>query len=147
MLLTHTLKEDGPFGLKTIAIELQEELGLNAEKEANEEQILMKENIKKNGGSITKENYELFKADMELLGNYAAADTDLTLRVMTYFLEKLKEENLWDFFFTEEVMPLYREVTIGMEEVGTELDMELIQKTKISIAADMKQLEQDILLS
>jgi len=144
MLLTHTLKEDGPFGLKTIAIELQEELGLNAEKEANEEQILMKENIKKNGGSITKENYELFKADMELLGNYAAADTDLTLRVMTYFLEKLKEENLWDFFFTEEVMPLYRDVTIGMEEVGTELDIDLIQKTKISIAADMKQLEQDI---
>ena len=86
----------------------------------------MKENIKKNGGSTSKENYEIFKADMELLGRYAAADTDLTLRVATYYLPILKEQELWDFFFTEEVMPLYREVTISMEEGGTELDIPLI---------------------
>ena len=145
MLLRHTLKEDGPFGLKDIAIELQAELGINAEKEANEEQILMKENIKKNGGSITKDNYEIYKADMELLGNYAAADTDLTLRVMTYYLPMLKQEELWDFFFVDEVMPLYKTVTIQMEERGTELDMNLIRETKQNIIADLARLEQEII--
>ena len=145
MLLVHTIVEDGPFGLKAIAIELQQELGLNVEKEANEEQLLMKENIKKNGGSTSKENYEIYKADMTLLGNYAAADTDLTLRLMTYFLPILKEQELWDFFFIDEVMPLYKTVTIQMEEVGTELDMALISKTKKEIAIDLKKLEEEII--
>ena len=144
MLLRHTLQEEGPFGLKDIAIELQAELGIDAEKEANEEQILMKENIKRNGGSTSKDNYEIYKADMELLGNYAAADTDLTLRVMTYYLPKLKEENLWEFFFEDEVMPLYRTVTIQMEEVGTELDIALIKKVKEDISKDISELEVEI---
>lgn len=144
MLLRHTIAEDGPFGLKDIAIELQAELGIDAEKEANEEQVLMKESIKKNGGSTTKENFEIYKADMELLGNYAAADTDLTLRVMTYYLPKLKEENLWDFFFIDEVMPLYKTVTIQMEEVGTKLNMDLIKKTKENIVVDIQRLESEI---
>ena len=145
MLLTHTLREEGPFGLKPLAIELQHELGLDVEKEANEEQILMKENIKKNGGQVTKENFEIYKADMELLGNYAAADTDLTLRLMTHFLPILKEQELWNFFFTDEVMPLYKTVTIQMEEVGTELDIELIRKTKNDITVDLALLEQEVI--
>jgi len=145
MLLRHTLKEDGPFGLKDSAIELQAQLGLDAEKEANEEQILMKENIKRNGGSVTKDNFEIYKADMELLGRYAAADTDLTLRLMTYYLPILKEEGLWEFFFEEEVMPLYRTVTIQMEECGSELDIEKIQRVKAEVIQDLKQLENDII--
>lgn len=145
MLLRHTMKEDGPFGLKDIAIELQAELGIDAEKEANEEQVLMKENIKANGGSVSRENYEIYKADMQLLGNYAAADTDLTLRVMTYYLPLLKEQELWDFFFVDEVMPLYKTVTIQMEERGTELDMELIQETKKNIMIELERLEQEII--
>lgn len=145
MLLTHTLREDGPFGLKPLAIELQHELGIDAEKEANEEQLLMKENIKKNGGQATKENFEIYKADMQLLGNYAAADTDLTLRLMTHFLPILKEQELWDFFFVDEVMPLYKTVTIQMEEVGTELDMDLINETKKNIVVDLAKLEAEII--
>ena len=145
MLLRHTMKEDGPFGLKDIAIELQHDLELDAEKEANEEQILMKENIKKNGGSTSKENYEIFKADMELLGRYAAADTDLTLRVMTHYLPILKEQDLWDFFFVDEVMPLYREVTISMEEGGTELDIDLLKKMHVGITTDMDKLQEEII--
>lgn len=145
MLLRHSIKEDGPFGLKDIAIELQHELELDAEREANEEQIQMKENIKKNGGSTSKDNYELFKADMDLLGKYAAADTDLTLRVMTHYLPILKEQELWDFFFVDEVMPLYREVTISMEECGTLLNMELLEKTKKEITDDMNRLEEEII--
>jgi DNA polymerase I-like protein with 3'-5' exonuclease and polymerase domains len=144
MLLRHTLKEDGPFGLKDIAIELQNELGIDAEKEANEEQIRLKESIKANGGQTTKANYELYKADMQILGEYAAADTDLTLRVMTHYLPILKEENLWDFFFVDEVMPLYRTVTIQMEEKGSLLDMELIREMDRQITNDITNLEKEV---
>lgn len=145
MLLRHTLKEDGPFGLKDTAIELQNELGIDAEKEANEEQIKLKESIVANGGSTSKANYEIYKADMKLLGEYAAADTDLTLRIMTHYLALLEEEELWDFFFKDEVMPLYKTVTIQMEETGTELDIDLIKKTKEQISADILRLEQEII--
>ena len=85
-MLVHTVQEEGafgfgnPFGLKSIAIMVQKEIGLDVEKAANEEQLILKENIKANGGSTTKENFEIFKADMQILGEYAAADTDLTLR-------------------------------------------------------------------
>lgn len=145
MLLTHTIREEGPFGLKDIAIELQHELELDAEKEANEEQLLMKESIKSNGGSVSKENFEIYKADLNLIGKYAAADTDITLRVMTYYLPVLKEQGLWDFFFEEEVMPLYREVTISMEEGGTLLDIPLIENTNTNITAEMNRLEEEII--
>ena len=144
MLLRHTLKEDGPFGLKDTAIELQQELGLEAEKDANEEQVRLKNSITSNGGSTTKTNFEIYKADMQLLGEYAAADTDLTLRIMTHYLPILKEEGLWDFFFTEEVMPLYKTVTIQMEEVGTQLNMDLINDLDIQITKDIVRLEKEV---
>jgi len=144
MLLRHTLKEDGPFGLKDTAIELQNELGLDAEKDANEEQVRLKNSIKSNGGTVTKAAYELYKADMNILGEYAAADTDLTLRIMTHYLPILKQEKLWDFFFTDEVMPLYRTVTIQMEEVGTKINIDLINDINGQIVKDITRLEKEV---
>ena len=142
-LLVHTVQEEGAgmgvFGLKPLAISIQEHIGLDVEKAANEEQIELKESIKKNGGSVTKESFEIYKADMDVLSKYAAADTDLTLRVCTYFMQKLKEEGLEQFFFEDEVMPLYREVTIPMEEMGVDLDLELLEKTKEEIVEDLQK--------
>ena len=111
-LLVHTVYEEGafgfgnPFGLKSIAIMNQEALGLDVEKAANEEQIELKESIKKNGGAVTKVNFEIYKADLDILSKYAAADTDLTLRICNLYLQKLKEEGLEKFFFEDEVMPI-----------------------------------------
>ena len=140
-LLVHTVQEEGAgmgvFGLKALAISIQEHIGLDVEKAANQEQIELKESIKRNGGSVTKESFEIYKADMEILSKYAAADTDLTLRVCTYFIQKLEEEGLEQFFFEDEVMPLYREVTIPMEEMGVDLDLELLEQTKIEIIEDL----------
>lgn len=141
MLLKHTLQEDGPFGLKETGIELQQHIGLNVEEEANKEQIELKKNIEENGGSATKVNYEMYKADLDILGIYACADADLTLRIVNYYLEKLKEEELEDFFFNKEVMPLYKEVTIPMEMKPVKLDMELIQSAKVDIEKDIVHLE------
>jgi DNA polymerase I-like protein with 3'-5' exonuclease and polymerase domains len=142
-LLVHTVQEEGAgmgvFGLKPLAISIQEHIGLDVEKAANQEQIELKESIKTNGGSVTKENFEIYKADMEILSKYAAADTDLTLRLCNYFLQKLKEEQLENFFFEEEVMPLYKEVTIPMEEIGVDLDIPLLEKTRDEITKDLEE--------
>ena len=142
-LLVHTVQEEGAgmgiFGLKPLAISIQEHIGLDVEKAANEEQIELKESIKANGGSVTKENFEIYKADMAILSKYAAADTDLTLRLCTYFMDVLKREGLEKFFFEDEVMPLYREVTIPMEEMGVDLDLELLEETKEEIIEDLQK--------
>jgi len=143
-LLVHTVYEEGafgfgnPFGLKSIAIMNQEALGLNVEEAANQEQIELKESIKKNGGSVTKESFEIYKADLEILSKYASADTDLTLRICNLYLAKLKEEGLEKFFFEEEVMPIYREVTVPMEAYGVDLDLDLIEQTYNDIVEDQK---------
>lgn len=144
-LLVHTVKEEGafgygnPFGLKSIAIMVQKEIGLDVETEANEEQLALKDSIKANGGSISKENYEIYKADLEILSKYAAADTDLTLRIYHHFYKILVEEGLEKFFFEDEVMPVYREVTIPMERHGIKLDIPLLEEKKSSITKDLQE--------
>lgn len=141
-LLVHTVQEEGAgmgvFGLKPLAISVQKEIGLDVEKAANEEQVELKQSIKNNGGGISKTNFEIFKADLEILSKYASADTDLTLRLCNHFLPKLQEEGLVEFFFEQEVMPIYKEVTIPMEEYGVDLDMDLIQQTYKDILKDLE---------
>ena len=152
-LLVHTVYEEGafgfgnPFGLKPIAIMNQKALGLDVEKAANEEQIELKDSIKKNGGSVTKESFEIYKADLDILSKYAAADTDLTLRICNLYLDKLKDEGLEKFFFEEEVMPIYREVTIPMEAYGVDLDNELIDKIHSEIVEDQKKNKEIVMKS
>lgn len=146
MLMKHTLEEDGEFRLKESAIELANELGLgDQELAANEEQIRLKENVIANGGVWLKSNKEMYKADLEVMGPYACADADITLRHAEYFKEKLEQEGLEEFFYDIEVMPLYKLVTIPMENHGVKLDMPLIEATKLSIIEDMSQLEKSIL--
>ena len=152
-LLVHTVYEEGafgfgnPFGLKSIAIMNQEALGLDVEKAANEEQIELKESIKKNGGSVTKESFEIYKADLDILSKYASADTDLTLRICNLYLTKLKEEGLEKFFFEDEVMPIYREVTVPMEAYGVDLDVELIDKIHDEIVEDQAKNKEIVMKS
>jgi len=152
-LLVHTVYEEGafgfgnPFGLKSIAIMNQEALGLDVEKAANEEQIELKGSIKKNGGETTKVLFEIYKADLDILSKYASADTDLTLRICNLYLDKLKEEGLWDFFFEEEVMPIYREVTVPMESYGVDLDMDLLNNIHTSIVKDLEENKEIVMKS
>ena len=144
-LLVHTVNEEGafgfgnPFGLKSIAKMVQEEIGLDVDEAANKEQIEMKESVKANGGEITKVNFEIYKADIDLLAQYGASDTDLTLRIYNHFLKVLKEEGLEKFYFEEEVMPLYKEVTIPMEEYGVEVDLPLLEQTNQEILKDLEE--------
>ena len=152
-LLVHTVYEEGafgygnPFGLKSIAIMNQEALGLNVEEAANQEQLELKESIKKNGGSVTKESFEIYKADLNILSKYASADTDLTLRICNLYLGKLRDEGLEKFFFEDEVMPIYREVTVPMEAYGVDLDTELIEKIHGEIVEDQKKNKEIVMKS
>lgn len=144
MLLVHTVQEEGagfssssPFALKEIAKLVQKEIGLDVEKAANEEQLELKESIKQNGGSTSKDNYEIYKADIGILAKYAIADTDLTLRIFNHYSKLLQSEGLDKFFYEDEVMPLYREVTIPMEECGVRLDMDLITRADQRVSEDL----------
>lgn len=152
ILLIHTVQEEGVgrggaevFGLKKVAIAIQDKIGLDVEKAANEEQIELKASIVKNGGSVTKENYEIYKADPHILAKYGAADTDLTLRIFYYYSEILKQEGLEQFFYVDEVMPVYREVTIPMQEAGVDLDIPLLEKTKAEILQDMEKYKREVI--
>lgn len=143
-MLVHTVEEEGafgygsPFALKSIAVMNQEILGLDMQSAANEEQLKLKESVHKNGGSTTKANFEIYKADLDILCEYGAADTDLTLRICNLYLDRLYQEGLDKFFFEDEVMPIYKEVTVPMENRGIKLDMKLLQETDISITQDLK---------
>lgn len=144
MLLKHTCDEEFPFGLKDIAKKIQDKLGLDVEEEANKEQLEMIASIKANGGSTTRESYELYKADMHKIGIYACADTDLTLRVFNYYSEQLAKEGLENFFYKDEVMPLYKTVTIPMESKGIPINVAMIEQAKSEITEDIKAIEEDI---
>ena len=151
-LLVHTVKEEGafgfgnPFGLKSIAIMIQDEIGLDVKEAANQEQLELKASIKENGGVTTRVNFEIYKADIDILSKYAAADTDLTLRICNHFLKVLEAEGLEKFFFEDEVMPLYREVTIPMEIEGIALDIPLIEKTRDDIMADQVKYREAVMV-
>lgn len=145
MLLKHTLDEERPFGLKDIAKKIQAHIGLDVSKEANEEQLQLKAHLDEVGASQTREKYELYKGNYQIIGKYACADVDLTFRVFEYYSKKLKEENLEAFFYEEEVMPLYREVTIPMETRGVPFDVKKCAELQGQIAADISALEQEIL--
>ncbi len=145
MLMKHTVDEEGEFGLKKVAIQLQAELGLDMETAANEEQIRLKGNVSANGGSTTKDNYEMYKADLEVMGEYACSDADLTLRIAEYYRVKLEQEGQEDFLYDVEPMPLLKGVTIKMEEKGIRLDLPKIEATRAAIVSDMAKLEKTVL--
>jgi DNA polymerase I-like protein with 3'-5' exonuclease and polymerase domains len=144
MLLKHTCDENQPFGMEDLVERNEQALLLPGEVSLCKDVTILKENIKANGGSTTKDNYEIWKADLEILGTYAAKDADLTLRLFNLYSKSLKQQGLEKFFYETEVMPLYKEVTIPMEENGIKLNMPLLEKTSIEISLDIKNLEEKI---
>ncbi len=136
-LMKHTLAEEGPFALKENAIIYAKEIGLDSQDAANQEQLDLEENVKANGGKWLKTNKEMYKADLEVLYKYAIADTDITLRLFNYFETQLIEQNLYELFYEEEVMPLYKLVTIKMEHRGVHLDMPKLEQHLSEIEAEL----------
>ena len=133
MLAKHTTDEEMPFRLKDCA---KREFG----EDAAEEQRLMKESIKANGGS----SKQFYKADLSIMGKYCIVDCLLTFRLNEIYLKRLEKEGLTNFYFKDEVMPLYLNVTIPMELKGVRVDAEKLETLSINLLKDIQKIESEI---
>lgn len=134
MVLAHLLDENRAIGLKDLG------LGLFGE-DSVKEQIDMKESVKANGGLLTKDHYELYKADSELLARYGAKDTILTLKLFYTFVPELYKQGLDKFFYDDESMPLLRGPTYDMNTTGLKVDQERLQNLKGELEAECLELK------
>lgn len=108
---------------------------------AKEEERIMKESIQKNGGKVTKEHYELYKADSELIGRYGAKDAILTLNLFYYLVPQLYEQNLDKFFYEDESMPLFRGPTYSLNTVGMRVDPDKASRLRGELEAENLELK------
>jgi DNA polymerase I-like protein with 3'-5' exonuclease and polymerase domains len=142
ILLKHTVNEERPFGLKDIAVKYANELGFYTD--PTKEKKEMEESIKAAGGKCTKDQYELYKANPDIIARYCIQDCVLTWKLFTFFSEKLIEEGLVDFYYKDEVMPLYKEVSIPMMERGIKVNVDRIKEYQIQIKEDLEKLEIEV---
>lgn len=128
MVLAHLLDENRRVGLK--------ELGTRYGDDATAEQIAMKASIEANGGSCTRDNYELYKADPHLIGKYGAKDAWLTFMLFQDLIPELFEQGLEQFFYEDESMPLLRGPTYEMNTTGLHVDTTKMTNLKKQLEAE-----------
>lgn len=138
LVLGHLLNENRANGLKERGIELYGE-------NAAAEQKAMQESVYKNGGVLTKEKYELYKADPDLIAHYGAKDAILTLKIFYHDVEILMEEGLDKFFYDDETMPLLRGPTYDMNTTGLRVDPERLQDLHATLTAECAEAQSFIL--
>jgi len=143
-LMKHTLHEEGPFALKENAIIYAKEIGLDNQDAANQEQIELEKSVIANGGKWKKDQKDMFKADLDILAKYAIADTDITFRLFHYFDIELKRQGLYELFYIDEVMPLYKYVTVKMENRGVHLDMPKLEQYLTEISNELELCEKRV---
>lgn len=144
-LMKHTLHEEGPFALKENAIIYSKEIGLDSQDAANQEQLELEQNVLANGGKWKKSQKDMYMADLDILAKYAIADTDITLRLFNYFDTELIKQNLYEFFYEDEVMPLYKLVTVKMENRGVHLDMPKLEQYLAEIKKELELCEERVI--
>lgn len=137
ILMKHTLDEEPPFALKEIAPAM---LGTWATKA--QEQLA--ENVKLNGGRWTEDHKDMHLADTAVLGEYCCWDVMLSLLLFKKFSEQLKKEELEKLFYEDEIMPLYKEVTINMKRKGFKIDLEHFETLHRELTQEISRLESEI---
>jgi DNA polymerase I-like protein with 3'-5' exonuclease and polymerase domains len=138
ILQKHTINEERPFGLKEVAVQY---LGHWADKA----QQALYANIEKNGGKTTQEQMDMWCADLEVLAEYCCWDVLLTRKLFHLFEAKLLEEGVHELFYKDEIMPLYREVTIDMKRRGFYVDIPHFQSLKTEIETDLERYENEVM--
>lgn len=129
LVLGHLLNENRSNGLKERGVELYGQ-------SATAEQKLMKESVEKNGGVLTRDKFELYKADGDLIAHYGAKDAILTLKLFYNDVPQLFDENLDSFFYEDESMPLLRGPTYDLNTTGLKVDPEKLSKLKAELESD-----------
>lgn len=129
MVLAHLLDENRSYALKELGREMY---GADADKEKK----VMNASIIANGGSVTKDKYELYKADAKLIGEYGAKDTILTYKLFTDLVPQLYEQGLDAFFYEDEAMLLLRTSTYELNNTGLQIDTNALTTLKKQLEAD-----------
>jgi len=134
ILMKHTLEEEPPFALKEIAVK---ELGEWADKA----QQTLKDEVIAAGGKWKKSEKEMYLASTETLGEYCCWDVILTKLLYDIYHQRIVKEGLDKLFYEEEVMPLYKEVTIDMKRRGFTVDVDYFLRLKRSIESELNIIE------
>lgn len=129
MILAHLLNENRRVGLKELGAEY---FGEDATIEASE----MRASVIANGGSVTKNKYEMYKADSQLLGKYGAKDAWLTYKLFLQLVPELYEQKLDQFFYEDESMPLLRGPTYELNTTGLQVDNTALITLKKTLEAE-----------
>lgn len=129
MILAHLLNENRKVGLKELSKSLFDD-------NADHEQKLMKESIVKNGGLVTKDQYELYKADPQLIAEYGAKDALLTFKLFNHLVVDLYDQGLDKFFYEDESMPLLRGATYELNTLGLKIDKQGLANLKKTLEAE-----------
>ena len=137
ILMKHTLDEEPPFGLKDIAPAILGNWATKAQEK-------LSENVKSHGGRWTEEHKDMYLADTEILGEYCCWDVMLTLKLYLEFSKQLEKEGLIDLFYNEEIMPLYKEVTINMKRKGFKIDISHFLSLKNDLETEINRLQSEI---
>lgn len=132
MIGGHILNENRANGLKERGVELFGE-------DARKEQKAMKESVTKNGGVLSKKQYELYKADADLIAYYGAKDAILTLKVFFHDSELIYEQGLDNFFYQDESMPLLKGPTYDMNTAGLCVDPKKLMKLRMELEAECQE--------
>ena len=90
-----------------------------------------------------KPGTDIYRGDKELVGKYCIQDCHLTFRLAFNFVTKM-DKKLEKFFFIDEVMPLYKTVTIPMELKGIPVDVKNLERLQVDIQGDIAKLENQI---
>lgn len=129
MILAHLLNENRRVGLKELGASMYGE-------DSIEEAKLMKASVAANGGSLTKDNYEMYKADSYLMGRYGAKDAWLTYKLFLDLVPQLYEQKLDQFFYEDESMPMLRTVTYDLNTTGLQVDGKALTMLKKTLEAE-----------
>lgn len=129
MILAHLLDENRRVGLKDLARQYFGE-------DSTAEQAEMKKSALDNGAKLTKKEYEMYKADAHIMAKYGAKDALLTYNLCVELVLELRKQNLYDFFYKEESMPLLKSATYDMNMTGLKVDQQAITQLKATLEAE-----------
>lgn len=130
LILGHVLDENRRNGLKELGVSIFGD-------DAKAEQTAMKESVVKNGGKLTKDVYELYKADSELIAKYGAKDTILTLKLFYLFVEQVYLDGMDKFYYEDESIPLLKGPTYDLNTVGLKIDQDRLSRLRGELEAEI----------
>jgi DNA polymerase-1 len=89
-----------------------------------------------------KKQIPMSQVEIARTADYAAADADMTFRLVEIFEKELKEQKLWKLF-AEVELPLVP-VLLHMERNGVALDSRLLKEMSLRLGEQLNRVEKDI---